>query len=68
MYGQLDLEVISNLSKIEKRPSKFSWCEEICCEKVAKKKKKKTLMFEHYNHMDPMEWGAVTFWGWCSTR
>jgi hypothetical protein len=27
---------------------------------------KKTLIFECYNLIDPMEWGAVTFWGWCS--
>jgi hypothetical protein len=30
--------------------------------------KKKTLMFECYNLLDPMEWGVVIFEGWCSTR
>jgi hypothetical protein len=30
--------------------------------------KKKTLMFECYNLLDPMEWGAIIFGGWCSTR
>jgi hypothetical protein len=24
--------------------------------------KKKTLVFEYYNLVDPTEWGAVTFW------
>jgi hypothetical protein len=30
--------------------------------------KKKTLTFECYNLLDPMEWGVVIFGGWCSTR
>jgi hypothetical protein len=30
--------------------------------------KKKTLTFECYNLLDPMEWGAVIFGGWCSIR
>jgi hypothetical protein len=30
--------------------------------------KNKTLMFECYNLLDPMEWGAVIFGSWCSTR
>jgi hypothetical protein len=25
-------------------------------------------MFECYNLLDPMEWGAVIFGDWCSTR
>jgi hypothetical protein len=25
-------------------------------------------MFECYNLVDPMEWGAVIFGGWCLTR
>jgi hypothetical protein len=29
---------------------------------------KRTLIFECYNLLDPMEWGAVIFGGWCSTR
>jgi hypothetical protein len=29
---------------------------------------KKTLTFECYNLLDPMEWGGVIFGGWCSTR
>jgi hypothetical protein len=31
--------------------------------KKQKKQKKKTLMFEHYSLVDPMEWRGVTFWG-----
>jgi hypothetical protein len=27
-------------------------------------KQKNTLMFEYYNLVDSMEWGAITFWGW----
>jgi hypothetical protein len=30
--------------------------------------KKRTLTFECYNLLDPMEWGAVIFGGWCSIR
>jgi hypothetical protein len=30
--------------------------------------KKKTLMFECYNLLAPMEWGAIIFWGWSTTR
>jgi hypothetical protein len=30
--------------------------------------KKKTLTFECYNLLDPMEWGAVIFGAWCSIR
>jgi hypothetical protein len=30
--------------------------------------KKKSLTFECYYLLDPMEWGVVTFGGWCSTR
>jgi hypothetical protein len=30
--------------------------------------KKKTLTFECYNLLGPMEWGAVIFGGWCSIR
>jgi hypothetical protein len=29
---------------------------------------KKLLTFECYYLLDPMEWGVVTFGGWCSTR
>ena len=24
-------------------------------------------MFEHHHLVDPMKWGAITFWGWCPT-
>jgi hypothetical protein len=30
--------------------------------------KNKTLMFECYNLLAPMEWGATIFWGWSTTR
>jgi hypothetical protein len=30
--------------------------------------KNKTLTFECYNLLDPMEWGALIFGGWCSIR
>jgi hypothetical protein len=35
---------------------------------VKNTQKKKTLMFECYNLLDPMEWGAKFFWGWFPTR
>jgi hypothetical protein len=30
--------------------------------------RKKTLMIECYNFLDPMEWGATILWGWFPTR
>jgi hypothetical protein len=30
--------------------------------------KNKTLMFECYNFLNPMEWRAAIFWGWFTTR
>jgi hypothetical protein len=30
--------------------------------------KKKTLVFDCYNLIDPIEQGAVIFWGWCPTK
>jgi hypothetical protein len=39
MYGQLDLEMISNIPKNERRPSHFHeiWSEEVCYKKRSKK-------------------------------
>jgi hypothetical protein len=31
---------------------------------IKKTQRKKTLMFECYNLLDHMEWGAAIFWGW----
>jgi hypothetical protein len=35
---------------------------------VKNTQKIKTLMFESYNILAPMEWGALIFWGWFTTR
>ena len=57
MYGQRDLEVISNLSENGKRPKvnfgvkKFD----------VKKDPKKTFVFEGHNFMDPIEIEGVIF-------
>jgi hypothetical protein len=68
VYGQLDLEVVYNLSKINIIP--FNFCE-FWSEKTPQWKytqKKNLWCSKHYNLMDPMEWRAVTFWGWCPIR
>jgi hypothetical protein len=36
--------------------------------KLTLKNTHKTLTFECYNLLDPMEWGVVSFGGWFSTR
>ena len=57
MCAQLDLEVICKGSKKEGRPFNLSefW------DSLLKNLSKKTLMFEHYNLVDLMEWGVVIF-------
>ena len=54
MHDQLDLEVVSNLSKFERKPSNFHgyWSEKLGCKN---NKIKNPLMYEYYNLMDPME-------------
>jgi hypothetical protein len=58
MYGQLNLEVISNLSKNERRSFSFHefWSEEACCKRRPKKKTPK-LVFECHDLVEPMELG-----------
>jgi hypothetical protein len=60
MYGQFDLEMISNSSKNERRPSNFHefWSEEVGYKQNLKMKK--TLMFEHH-YLDSIELGDVIF-------
>jgi hypothetical protein len=62
MCAQLDLKVMCKRSqKKKKKPSNFHECwSEVHCKnyrgtKKTKKTKKKTLMFECYNLVDPME-------------
>jgi hypothetical protein len=60
MCAQLDLQVISKRTK-KKETNLFSWTLEWG---ILKRNKKDmySLMFEHYNLMDPMELEAITFW------
>jgi hypothetical protein len=56
---QFDLEVMCTRSKQEKRLPNFHefWGEEV--HYIERASKKKILMFEHYNLVDPIEQGAV---------
>jgi hypothetical protein len=57
MYVQLNLQLISKRSPKEETLSNFHefWNDEF------QKKNKKTLMFEYYNLINPLEQGAVIF-------
>jgi hypothetical protein len=80
IYSLLDLEVTSKSCKYSQNSSNFHefWSEEPHCEKWSKwliwssawiaNWVLKTLIFDHYNPVDPTEWGAVTFLGWFPTR
>jgi hypothetical protein len=61
MCVQLDLEVFFKRPKKEGRPPNLHefWSEEVCFNKDLPKKK--TLMFESYNLVDPTRQGAVVF-------
>jgi cephalosporin-C deacetylase-like acetyl esterase len=61
MCAPLDLQVVSKRPQNEEKPSNFHefWSEEL--QPKSGKKKKKNLMFERCNFIDPMELGAITF-------
>jgi hypothetical protein len=58
----IQLVIESEVPKTQKKgiPPNFHefWSEEVHCENCPKKK---TLMFECYNLMDPKEWWAIIF-------
>jgi hypothetical protein len=64
MYVQLDLKMISNLFKIKRRSFYFHefWSEEVHY-RIEKIQKEKTLMFEHHNHLGPIDLEAMIFQG-----
>jgi hypothetical protein len=63
MYAQLDLEVMCKRPSKKELTSNFHalWSEVHCKSYQPKKKKQQTLVFECYNLMDPMEFGAIIF-------
>jgi hypothetical protein len=68
MYGQHGLKVTSKSCEDSQILSNFHeiWSEELHYEKQPNFFL--TLMFESYNSIDSMEWGAKTVWGWCPTN
>jgi hypothetical protein len=63
MCAQLDLEVMCKRPK--KRKDRIIFINfGIKKFAVENAQKNKTLMFECYNLLAPMEWGTAIFWGW----
>jgi hypothetical protein len=67
MYGQLSLKVTFKSCEGSPIASNFHefWTDELHLWEITQKKE--SLMFECYNFVDPMEWRAVTIWGWYPT-